>query len=100
MTRLDMNKVNKLIEDGKQRIEKYNDEFMLLNCLTIAKKKNGEGEGKEGEGDEEGGEMTPPPGGEGGDEESGESPESDEEGGLDDEMLGDVQPESTETTQA
>ena len=26
--------------------------------------------------------------------------ESDEEGGLDDEMLGDVQPESTETTQA
>ena len=46
------------------------------------------------------GEMTPPPGGEGGDEESGESPESDEEGGLDDEMLGDVQPESTETTQA
>ena len=42
MTRLDMNKVNKLIEDGKQRIEKYNDEFMLLNCLTIAKKKNGE----------------------------------------------------------
>ena len=44
--------------------------------------------------------MTPPPGGEGGDKESGESPESDEEGGLDDEMLGDVQPESTETTQA
>ena len=64
----------------------------------LAKKKNGEGE--EGEGNEEGGEMTPPPGGEGGDEESGESPESDEEGGLDDEMLGDVQPESTETTQA
>lgn len=64
----------------------------------LAKKKNGEGE--EGKGDEEGGEMTPPPGGEGGDEESGESPESDEEGGLDDEMLGDVQPESTETTQA
>ena len=66
----------------------------------LAKKKNGEGEGEEGEGNEEGGEMTPPPGGEGGDEESGESPESDEEGGLDDEMLGDVQPESTETTQA
>lgn len=68
----------------------------------LAKKKNGEGEGEgeEGKGDEEGGEMTPPPGGEGGDEESGESPESDEEGGLDDEMLGDVQPESTETTQA
>ena len=42
MTRLDMNKVNKLIEEGKQRIEKYNDEFMLLNCLTVAKKKNGE----------------------------------------------------------
>ena len=66
----------------------------------LAKKKNGEGEGEEGEGNEEGGEMTPPPGGEGGDEESGESPESDEEGGLDDEMLGDVQPESTKTTQA
>lgn len=42
MTRLDMNKVNKLIEEGKQRMEKYNDEFMLLNCLTVAKKKNGE----------------------------------------------------------
>ena len=68
----------------------------------LAKKKNGEGEGEEGEGEgnEEGGEMTPPPGGEGGDKESSESPESDEEGGLDDEMLGDVQPESTETTQA
>lgn len=42
MTRLDMNKVNKLIEEGKQRIETYNNEFMLLNSLTIAKKKNGE----------------------------------------------------------
>lgn len=42
MTRLDRNKVNELIEKGKQRIETYNNEFMLLNSLTIAKKKNGE----------------------------------------------------------
>lgn len=42
MTRLDRNKVNELIEKGKQHIETYNNEFMLLNCLTIAKKKNGE----------------------------------------------------------
>lgn len=42
MTRLDMNKVNELIGKGKQRIDTYNNEFMLLNSLTIAKKKNGE----------------------------------------------------------
>lgn len=60
----------------------------------LAKKKEG---GDEEGGDEEGGEDLPT-----GDEngESEESPENDEEGGLDDEMLGDVQPESTETTQA
>ena len=47
---------------------------------------------------EEGGEDM------GGDEdlgdEGGESPEDDEAGGLDAEMLGDVQPESSDTTQA
>lgn len=64
----------------------------------LAAKKNGED--AEG-GDEEGGDdlLGNDEGGEA-EMDNSESPESDEEGGLDDEMLGDVQPESTETTQA
>ena len=59
---------------------------------------NGE-EDEEGGDEELGGENEEEPGG--GEEGGGEAPESDESGGeIDDEMLGDVQPESSETTQA
>jgi len=59
---------------------------------------NGE-EDEEGGDEEMGGENEEEPGG--GEEGGGEAPESDESGGeIDDEMLGDVQPESSETTQA
>ena len=60
-------------------------------------KEEDEGEGNEEElGGEEGGGAEEETGGEG-----GEAPESEESGGeIDSEMLGDVQPESSETTQA
>ncbi|MBO5003749.1 MAG: portal protein [Clostridia bacterium] len=58
----------------------------------LAKKKEGNGEDEEGD---EGDNENPANGG----DESTEGPENDEESGLDDEMLGDVQAESTETTQ-
>lgn len=58
-----------------------------------------EGEGEEGGEEELGGEEAA--GEEGGEEAGGEAPESEESGGeIDSEMLGDVQPESSETTQA
>lgn len=74
-----------------------NEKYKLEDELN-KKKKEDSGEDEEG-GDEEelgGGEE------EGSEEETGgEEPESDEGGGdIDDEMLGDVQPESPETTQA
>ena len=74
-----------------------NEKYKLEDELN-KKKKEDSGEDEEG-GDEEelGGGEEP-----GGEEEAGsEEPESDEGGGdIDDEMLGDVQPESPETTQA
>ena len=66
--------------------------------LKKANSDSDNGEDEESGGDEEmGGEEENGTGEEGG----GEAPESDESGGeIDDEMLGDVQPESSETTQA
>ncbi len=82
----------KMSEADLELNEKYKKEDEL------AGKKEGGGE------DEEGGDEDEELGGgdEGGGEDlGGEEPESDEGGGdIDDEMLGDVQPESTATTQA
>jgi len=65
------------------------NEKCKLEDKQRAKGNSGE-EGEEGAGEED----------LGGGDEGGESPEEDEAGGLDAEMLGDVQPESPETTQA
>lgn len=73
-----------------------NEKYKLEDELN-KKKKEDSGE------DEEGGDEEELGGGEEGSEEEagGEEPESDEgSGDIDDEMLGDVQPESPETTQA
>lgn len=75
-----------------------NDKYKREDAL--AKKKNGEGDDEEG-GDEEGGDSGDElmgGGDEGGGDEGGGS-ESDESSDVDSEMLGDVQPESSETTQ-
>ena len=97
----------------------FDPEFLILKYLKMSeadielnkkmkeekKLKKGAGGDENGEEDEEGGdeemggENEEEPGG--GEEGGGEAPESDESGGeIDDEMLGDVQPESSETTQA
>lgn len=97
----------------------FDPEFLILKYLKMSeadielnkkmkeekKLKKAAGGDENGEEDEEGGdEEMGGEGGEepgGGDEGGGEAPESDESGGeIDDEMLGDVQPESSETTQA
>lgn len=65
------------------------NEKCKLEDKQRAKGNSGE-EGEEGAGEED----------LGGGDEGGETPEDDEAGGLDAEMLGDVQPESPETTQA
>jgi len=98
----------------------FDPEFLILKYLKMSeadlelnrkmkeekKLKKAAGGNPNGEEDEEGGndeEMGGEEGEEKGGEEGGggESPESDESGGeIDSEMLGDVQPESTETTQA
>jgi len=84
----------KMSEADLELNEKYKEEERL------AKEKAGGDTGSDEEGDETEDELG---GGEEekGGEENGEGSESDEGGGdIDDEMLGDVQPESTETTQA
>lgn len=69
-----------------------NDKYKLEDKLAKkAKEENGGGDEDTGGEDEMGGEDT---GGEGGAEEEGG-----DAGNIDDEMMGDVQPESTETTQ-
>ena len=94
----------------------FDPEFLILKYLKMSeadlelnrkmkeekKLKKNAGGNPEGEEDEEmgGDEETGAEGEEGGGEEA-ESPESEESGGeIDSEMLGDVQPESSETTQA
>ena len=101
--------------DGEE--EPYFDpEFLIIKYLKMSdadlelnrkmkeekKLRKGSGGDKNGESDEEGGEeLGEEPGTEETGGEEGESTESEESGGeIDSEMLGDVQPESTETTQA
>ena len=92
----------------------FSPKFLIIKYLKMSeadlelnekyKLEDKKGAGKEGEDEEsgdEGGDEDNSLGGsdEGGDEDKGSGSESDEGGDIDDEMLGDVQPESTETTQ-
>ena len=98
-------------DDEGEEVPYFDSEFLMMKYLHMSqadlelneklKRKNRlkKGEGSEEEGDEEGGDEEETGGGdEGGSEGASSETESDE--GVDSEMLGDVEPESTETTQA
>lgn len=101
--------------DEGEEVPYFDSEFLMMKYLHMSqadlelneklKRKNRlkKGEGSEEEGDEEGGDEEENggeegTGGEGGGEGASSETESDE--GVDSEMLGNVEPESTETTQA
>lgn len=69
----------------------------LNDKLKLEEKLKGKSGGEEGAEDEESSDETEETGDEGGGDEAGLEPEN---GGIDDEMMGDVQPESSETTEA
>lgn len=92
----------------------FSPKFLIIKYLKMSEadlelnekykledKKGGGKEGEDEDNGDEGGDEDNNLGGsdEGSDEDKGSGSESDEGGDIDDEMLGDVQPESTETTQ-
>lgn len=102
-----------VIQEGEEEVPYFSPKFLIIKYLKMSeadlelnekykleekleKSKNEDSGEDEGSSDED--EMT---GDEGGEESGGESGGEDEGGSdIDDEMLGDVMPESTETTQA
>lgn len=102
-----------VIQEGEEEVPYFSPKFLIIKYLKMSeadlelnekykleekleKSKNEDSGEDEGGSDED--EMT---GDEGGEESGGESGSEDEGGSdIDDEMLGDVMPESTETTQA
>lgn len=92
----------KMSEADLELNEKYKREEKILAELS-KDSENGE-DGDQGEDEESTGDELLGGGDEGGDEDTsdtgGDESEGDEGGSIDDEMMGDVQPESTETTQA
>ena len=99
--------------DEGEEVPFFDSEFLMMKYLHMSQadlelneklKKKNRLKGKE-EGSVEGGEEGSEEGGEEGSEEGGggnegESSETESDEGIDSEMLGDVEPESTETTQA
>ena len=92
----------KMSEADLELNEKYKREEKILAELS-KDSENGE-DGDQGEDEESTGDELLGGGDEGGDEDTsdtgGDESEGDEGSSIDDEMMGDVQPESTETTQA
>ena len=103
-------------DDEGEEVPYFDSEFLMMKYLHMSqadielneklKRKNRMKKGgSEEEGDEEGGDEESGGGDEGGGSEegggsAGPSSETESDEGVDSEMLGDVEPESTETTQA
>ena len=96
-----------VIQEGENEVPYFDPEFLIIKYLHMSqadlelnekyKKKKKLGGKVEGEEGEEGGEGEEEMGG--GEEEGGGSSETESSGDVDSEMLGDVEPESTETSQ-
>lgn len=99
-----------VIQEGEDEVPYFDPEFLIIKYLHMSqadlelnekyKKKRkqnnkGEGEGEESEEGDEGGEEEMS-----GEEEAGGSSETESSDDIDSEMLGDVEPESSETSQA
>ena len=100
-------------DDEGEEVPYFDSEFLMMKYLHMSqadielneklKRKNrmkGKEEGSEEEGDEEGGDEETKGEEESGGSSEGPSSETESDEGVDSEMLGDVEPESTETTQA
>jgi hypothetical protein len=99
-----------VIQEGEEEVPYFDPEFLIIKYLHMSQadlelnekykkkrklNKGDEGEGEESEEGDEGGEKEMG----GGEEEAGSS-ETESSDDIDSEMLGDVEPESSETAQA
>ena len=97
-----------VIQEGEEEIPYFDPEFLIIKYLHMSqadlelnekykkkRKLNKKDEGEESEEGDEGGDEEM-----GGNEEEGGSSETESSDDIDSEMLGDVEPESTETSQA